>query len=343
MAPRFPNSTVYRERPSPAASPEARFQSYPFARNYASSNNASVVACSPGEPSKHDRVEFHEEEDEEDSVPYLKHSARLKKYRSVKLGVKGMAMETAGRHDTKDPSASADEGKRAKCLGELLSEVERTSTQSGRLEALFDHGDDTLDRRNRSSDSDLINRSRPSSRSSSESHESFDKDSLELDSTSYERRDKAEKSWDSGRELDWNESSCRRPRELPEAILGEIAFQLERRVLREVFDKRRRSSGGSSSTSCSQQKKSPKGGQRHRFYGVNKHGLLAQNIINKYGLFYQPPDAATIVRLGLHDFRTVRDHVIRMTSGKEREGMLVLLNCLHALGSKENQPILSFD
>ncbi|KAK7471341.1 hypothetical protein BaRGS_00036016, partial [Batillaria attramentaria] len=275
-------------------------------------------------------------------------------------------------HDKRSPwQRLQDEGKRAKCLGELLSEVERTSTQSGRLEALFDHEDDTLDRRNRSSDSDLIS-------------------NLELDSTSYERRDKAEKSWDSGRELDWNESSCRRPRELPEAILGEIAFQLERRVLREVFDKGRRSSGGSSSTSCSQQKKSPKGGQRHRFYGytvsnivekvrrecadeetgkrnaireaqllrryrktmsilkffgysVNKHGLLAQNIINKYGLFYQPPDAATIVRLGLHDFRTVRDHVIRMTSGKEREGILVLLNCLHALGSKENQPILSFD
>ncbi|KAK7481999.1 hypothetical protein BaRGS_00026802, partial [Batillaria attramentaria] len=275
-------------------------------------------------------------------------------------------------HDKRSPwQRLQDEGKRAKCLGELLSEVERTSTHSGRLEALFDHEDDTLDRRNRSSDSDLIS-------------------NLELDSTSYERRDKAEKSWDSGRELDWNESSCRRPRELPEAILGEIAFQLERRVLREVFDKGRRSSGGSSSTSCSQQKKSPKGGQRHRFYGytvsnivekvrrecadeetgkrnaireaqllrryrktmsilkffgysVNKHGLLAQNIINKYGLFYQPPDAATIVRLGLHDFRTVRDHVIRMTSGKEREGILVLLNCLHALGSKENQPILSFD
>ena len=79
------------------------------------------------------------------------------------------------------------------------------------------------------------------------------------------------------------------------------------------------------------------------FFSVHKHAKLSQDLINKYGVFIQSPDASAITRLGLHDFRSVRNHVIKLSNAEERPDMIVLVDCLYGLATNDNKPILCFD
>ncbi|PVD34616.1 hypothetical protein C0Q70_05892 [Pomacea canaliculata] len=174
----------------------------------------------------------------------------------------------------------------------------------------------------------------------------------------------------------------------PPCVLGEIGFQLERRIIQMVFGDE--PPKNLANPLINEDETKANASQRHRFYGytvrnlperiraecrrhgrgerdgvreadmkcklrrvmqelrdcgysVTRHSSFAQDIINKYGLFSQPPDDATITKYGLRDFRCVREHVIRMSEQNEREDLLVLLNCLHHLGRKVGKALLSFD
>jgi hypothetical protein len=56
-----------------------------------------------------------------------------------------------------------------------------------------------------------------------------------------------------------------------------------------------------------------------------------------------PPDPLTVARLGLHEFRSVRNQVIKLSAPRDRPDLMVIVDCLHTLGQKENKPMLCFD
>lgn len=174
----------------------------------------------------------------------------------------------------------------------------------------------------------------------------------------------------------------------PLTLLGEVAFQLQRRIMHYVF--RSEVWSGTSTSSKTNDDDVNSCDKRYRFYGYTilnlhekvrahcrdpvtgtrdseekarllrrfqyiitllrdkfgfqmyKHGRLCQELMTKHGIFGAPPDGATIARLGLRDFRSVRNHVIKLSSAQDRSDLLILVDCLHYLGQREKKPVLCF-
>ncbi|CAL1533261.1 unnamed protein product [Lymnaea stagnalis] len=149
-------------------------------------------------------------------------------------------------------------------------------------------------------------------------------------------------------------------------LLGELAFQLERRILDYVFgmedSKRRRFYGYTVSNIFSmmeRETKFPKGGsdvitkselagrlkkllQALERYGYNikTHGEFAQEMVNKYGLLACPPDESTIAQFGLNDPNAIAHLIQQLAQGPSEIGSLtVLLNSLKYLSKCDQRPL----
>jgi len=149
-------------------------------------------------------------------------------------------------------------------------------------------------------------------------------------------------------------------------LLGEMAFQLERRVLDYVFGlegaKKRRFYGYTVSNICYMMEKestSPDGGSdvigrtemtcrlrkilcalEKYGYDIKIHADFSQEIINKYGLLPSPPDDKTIQTFGLNDACTIACLISRLSKRQsEVHNLNILLNCLHFLSKCDGRPL----
>ncbi|XP_041376305.1 uncharacterized protein LOC121388854 [Gigantopelta aegis] len=156
-------------------------------------------------------------------------------------------------------------------------------------------------------------------------------------------------------------------------ILGEIAFQLERRILDYVFcgDKsklvgsrgRRRFYGYTVNNIPVMISKEAEGEDgevdqdrdqqiRSRLqritqtlaslgYNMDKHSVVSQKIINKYGLLGTIPHRSTMDAFGMNDDDTLRSLVKKITcDDEERKNMMILVECLLLLARQDGKPIL---
>lgn len=149
-------------------------------------------------------------------------------------------------------------------------------------------------------------------------------------------------------------------------LLGEMAFQLERRILDYVFGvegaKKRRFYGYTVSNICYMMEKEstcPDGDSdvvgrtemtcrlrkilcalEKYGYDIKVHADFAQEEINKYGLLPCPPDKKTIQCFGLNDPCTIHCLISRLVKGQaEIHNLNVLLNCLHFLSKCDERPL----
>lgn len=149
-------------------------------------------------------------------------------------------------------------------------------------------------------------------------------------------------------------------------LLGEMAFQLERRILDYVFGvegaKKRRFYGYTVSNICYMMEKestAPDGmsdavGRTEMTcrlrkilcalekygYDIKLHADFAQEVINKYGLLPCPPDEKTITAFGLHDACTIACLISRLTKRQsEVHNLNILLNCLNFISKCDGRPL----
>ncbi|ESO95069.1 hypothetical protein LOTGIDRAFT_117351, partial [Lottia gigantea] len=154
-------------------------------------------------------------------------------------------------------------------------------------------------------------------------------------------------------------------------LLGEIAFQLERRILDFIFAKRqkgqkerlhRRFYGYTVSNipvmitreatiKDGSLDHAKRGMYEKRYdqikkslsafgYSLEKHSYYCLKMINKYGLLSQPPDRQTMEICGLQNPATLRMYVNNLAQNeKERSHMMVVLECLLLLAHDDNQSI----
>ncbi|XP_050395508.1 speriolin [Patella vulgata] len=154
-------------------------------------------------------------------------------------------------------------------------------------------------------------------------------------------------------------------------LLGEISFQLERRILDYIFAKRvkgqkerlhRRFYGYTVSNipSMITRESIGKDGKldlkkkvtyqfRYDYiikslvsfgYILEKHSQFSLKMINRYGLLTQPPDRQTMEMFGLQNPNTLRMFVTKLASSeKERANMMILLESLLLLAHDDGQSI----
>ncbi|XP_059172759.1 uncharacterized protein LOC131953551 [Physella acuta] len=149
-------------------------------------------------------------------------------------------------------------------------------------------------------------------------------------------------------------------------ILGELAFQLERRILDYVFGmedtKRKRFYGytvGNIFSMMERESKNPRGGSdaitkselvcrlRKLMVGLEKYGYnikfhaeFAQEIVNKYGLLACPPDQVTIEEFRLNDPLAISTLIQQLAQGpSEMSHLNVLLNSLVYLSNCDHRPL----
>ncbi|OWF40782.1 uncharacterized protein LOC110463334 [Mizuhopecten yessoensis] len=153
-------------------------------------------------------------------------------------------------------------------------------------------------------------------------------------------------------------------------LVGEIAFQLDRRILEHVFswksvsdkEKRKRYYGYSIANTGQMIRKEATDEMgkvnvrkeiemRYRFdfimktlssfgYNLEKHGQFSQDMVNNYGLLNAPPDKQTVEDFGLEDpviLRVLLSKLLR--SDAELQNELVLLDCLCLLAHDDRKPI----
>lgn len=158
-------------------------------------------------------------------------------------------------------------------------------------------------------------------------------------------------------------------------IIGEIAFQLDRRILEYVFawrhaietsrDKRRRFYGYTVNNMGAMIRKEAvyKDGKfnskkelemRYRFdyivkslakfgYKLEKHSILSQDLVNRYGLLNGPPDRKTSKEMGLSDpvvLRVILSQVLQ--DSNLLPDVLILLDCLCLLAHDDKRPIFLY-
>lgn len=153
-------------------------------------------------------------------------------------------------------------------------------------------------------------------------------------------------------------------------LIGEVAFQLDRRILEYVFTskffsdkkKRKRYYGFSIANTGQMIRKEASDDQgklntktelemRYRFdyiiktlssfgYMLEKHGQFAQDMVNKYGLLNAPPDTVTVKEFGLEDPVILRVLLSQLIdSDVELQDELVLLDCLCLLAHDDRKSI----
>jgi len=149
-------------------------------------------------------------------------------------------------------------------------------------------------------------------------------------------------------------------------LLGELAFQLERRMLDYVFGlegaKKRRFYGYTVANICYMMEKesmSPDGqsdviGRTEMTcrlrkllcalekygYDIKIHADFSQEIINKYGLLPNPPDAKTLSTFQLNDPCIVASLISRLSKRQsEVHDLNILLNCLNFLSSCDGRTL----
>ncbi|XP_060084632.1 uncharacterized protein LOC132563888 [Ylistrum balloti] len=168
------------------------------------------------------------------------------------------------------------------------------------------------------------------------------------------------------------ESRCQKLAKIKSSkrLIGEIAFQLDRRILEYVFSKkfvpdkenRKRYYGYSISNVGEMIRKEAMDEQgkvnvrkelemRYRFdyimktlssfgYILDRHSQFAQDMVNKHGLLNAPPDKQTVKVFGLEDpviLRVLLSKLLR--SDVELQDELVLLDCLCLLAHDDRKPI----
>ena len=153
------------------------------------------------------------------------------------------------------------------------------------------------------------------------------------------------------------------PFEISTRLLGEVAFQLERRILDYVFgvkDYQRRFVYGYSvgnmrvllekeaKADTSFEETVERNGRLKRImgalstygYDIAVHPEFSRKMINKFGLFASCPDKKTVKLLRLDDPVATGNLVFRLaTTPSERSGMNTLFNCLNFCAMCENKPI----
>lgn len=158
-------------------------------------------------------------------------------------------------------------------------------------------------------------------------------------------------------------------------IIGEVAFQLDRRILEYVFtwkyspdssqDKRRRFYGYTISNMGAMIRKeaTDRTGQfnakkelemRYRFdyvikalskygYVLEKHAILTQDLVNRYGLLSGPPDRKIASEIGLDDPVILRVLLSQMIKDDNLlQEVLILLDCLCLLAHEDKRTIFLY-
>ncbi|XP_071175315.1 uncharacterized protein [Mytilus edulis] len=158
-------------------------------------------------------------------------------------------------------------------------------------------------------------------------------------------------------------------------IIGEVAFQLDRRILEYVFtwkytpessdDKRRRFYGYTISNMGAMIRKeaTDRSGQfnpkkelemRYRFdyvikalskygYILERHAILSQDLVNRYGLLSGPPDRKTARDIGLDDPVILRVLLSQMIKDDNLlQEALILLDCLCLLAHEDKRTIFLY-
>ncbi|KAJ8354385.1 hypothetical protein SKAU_G00219520 [Synaphobranchus kaupii] len=147
-----------------------------------------------------------------------------------------------------------------------------------------------------------------------------------------------------------------------ERLVGEIAFQLERRILFNVFPDQSRLYGFTVLNipeKIIQISKHPLTGkvdedyrydlsQRHlqlmdrlRMLGYSApiHGPFAESIVNTYGILKQRPDAYSAEELGYNNPEFLRSIVIKTAPSKFLKDLLCLLSCLCFMARQDSKPL----
>ncbi|XP_035246615.1 speriolin-like protein [Anguilla anguilla] len=147
-----------------------------------------------------------------------------------------------------------------------------------------------------------------------------------------------------------------------ERLVGEIAFQLERRILFHVFPGQSRLYGFTVLNipeKILQISKHPLTGkvdedyrydlsQRHLSlmdrlrmlgYSVPIHAPFAESIVNTYGILKQRPDAYSAEELGYNNPEFLRAIIIKTAPSKLLKDLLCLLSCLCFMARQDNKPL----
>ncbi|KAJ8415841.1 hypothetical protein AAFF_G00403980 [Aldrovandia affinis] len=147
-----------------------------------------------------------------------------------------------------------------------------------------------------------------------------------------------------------------------ERLVGEIAFQLERRILFHVFPRQTRLYGFTVLNipeKILQVSKHPLTGrmdedfrydlsQRHlelmerlRMLGYSAaiHAPFAEYIVNTYGILKQRPDTYIAEEMGYNSPEFLRNIVIKTASSKLLKDLLCLLSCLCFMARQDRKPL----
>ncbi|XP_071388922.1 speriolin-like protein [Centroberyx affinis] len=148
----------------------------------------------------------------------------------------------------------------------------------------------------------------------------------------------------------------------PERLLGEIAFQLDRRILSHVFQSQNRLYGFTVLNvpdKIIQVSTHPLTGKVDEGYrlqlsqrfaglmeGLNQFGYSAtlhppftEFVINTYGIMKQRPDSHTIQEMDYNNPDFLRQVTISAAPGKLVKDLLLLLNCLSYMAKKDGKPL----
>ncbi|XP_026780343.1 speriolin-like protein [Pangasianodon hypophthalmus] len=162
---------------------------------------------------------------------------------------------------------------------------------------------------------------------------------------------------------DTSSSSSRQTVKDPERLLGEIAFQLERRILSHVFYKQTRLYGFTVQNiqdKIIQVSTHPLTGQvdeayrsemteRHvdlmdrlgaLGYNTTLHPPFTEFIINTYGILKERPDTHMAQERGYNDLDLLRCVMVEMAPSSLLKDLLVLFSCLCYLAEKDGKPII---
>ncbi|KAL8181415.1 UNVERIFIED_CONTAM: hypothetical protein K2H54_001348 [Gekko kuhli] len=146
-----------------------------------------------------------------------------------------------------------------------------------------------------------------------------------------------------------------------ERIVGEIAFQLDRRILSTIFPDRVRLYGfnvsdipdkiqqsGSDTqaglteeqrTSHTERYQSLMNRLRSQGYDPNVHPRFTENIVNTYGILRVRPDTSGLEGDVYNDINFLRNVVENVIPEDQRADCMLLLNCLHLLSQEDGKPL----